>query len=190
MTITNQHLKPLGESKYLKPARLCFTRDGVQKEWEIIQAHDSVAILLYHQDNHSFILVHQFRPAVSMRHPEGFTYELCAGLVDKQLDELTIAKEEIFEECGFDVPKTQIQRITSFHTAVGFAGSKQTLFYAEIDESMRTHEGGGVEGEIIDVVEMPIADARTFMFDESKVKTPGLMFAFLWWFDRHPQNKP
>ena len=44
----------------------------------------------------------------------GVTYELCAGIVDKAASLKQIAKEEIFEECGYDVPLEQIEKITSY----------------------------------------------------------------------------
>lgn len=45
----------------------------------------------------------------------GVTYELCAGLVDKpNLSLEEIARQEILEECGYDVPVTKLRRITSY----------------------------------------------------------------------------
>lgn len=45
----------------------------------------------------------------------GVTYELCAGLVDKpDLSLEEIARQEILEECGFDVPVTKLRKITSY----------------------------------------------------------------------------
>ncbi len=64
-------------------------------------------------------------------------------------------KEEIFEDCGYMVLASDIQRITSVHSAVGFAGSKQTLFYVEVDESLHVSSGGGIENELIEVIELP-----------------------------------
>ena len=63
-----------------------------------------------------------------MTHPEHlFTYELCAGIVDKTVPLKQIAKEEIDEECGYDVPLERIEKITSFFTTVGISGAKQHL---------------------------------------------------------------
>lgn len=48
----------------------------------------------------------------------GVTYELCAGLVDKpdiSLEE--IARQEVLEECGYDVPASKLKRITSYRSA-------------------------------------------------------------------------
>jgi len=174
-------LKPLREPKYIKSALATYRQDGIEKEWEVVEAHDSVAILIYHREKDVFILVSQFRPAVYMNNRDGRTVELCAGIVDKTLPLVQIAVEEIEEECGYSVPLEEIERVTAFHTSVGFAGSRQTLYYAEVEEKMKVSEGGGIEGEVIEVVELPTNELESFIFDESIAKTPGLMFAFMWW---------
>ena len=44
----------------------------------------------------------------------GITLELCAGIVDKSCDLIEIAKSEVLEECGYDVPLSCLQKITTF----------------------------------------------------------------------------
>lgn len=47
----------------------------------------------------------------------GVTYELCAGLVDKpNLSLEEIARQEVLEECGYDVPASKLKRITSYRS--------------------------------------------------------------------------
>ena len=181
-----EKITPCDNPKFIKPQRLFYTQDGKSKSWEIVQTHDSVAILLYHESEDAFILVKQFRPAVFLKNEDGYTYELCAGLIDKADKSIeTIAKEEILEECGYAVEEKDLLRITSFFTAVGFAGGEQTLFFARVDESMHQNSGGGIDDEMIEVVNLSLKDARRFMFDETKVKTPGLLFAFMWFFEHY-----
>ena len=123
-----------------------------------------------------------FTPASS-----GVTYELCAGVVDSESSYEQITKEEILEECGYDVPLNCIEKITSYHSSVGVSGSYQTLFYAEVTDEMLVSGGGGsaAEGEMIDVVYIPVEDLQTFAFDETKKKTPSVVLAVLWFL----QNK-
>ncbi len=178
-------LEPLTHPKYIKAKLVTFRHNGVLRDWEVADTFDSVAILLYHKDRDAFILVKQFRPAIYLKYRDnGHTYELCAGLVDKEKSLEQIAKEEILEECGYEVDLGSIERITSFNTAVGFAGGRQTLFYAEVNESLQVSDGGGIDDEQIEVIYLPLREARDFMFDESKIKTPGLLFGFMWFFDR------
>ena len=182
-------LQPLEDAKFIKTSFATYEQNGKAKSWEIVEAHDSVAILIYHREKNAFILVKQFRPAVFLNNQDGMTIELCAGIVDKQLSLVEIAMEEIEEECGYRVPVDSIEKITSFHTSVGFAGSKQMLYYVEVDESMKVSEGGGVDDEQIEVVTLAISEAKALIYDESIAKTPGLMFAFMWYFDRRKNHK-
>lgn len=182
--IKNFKLNPLEDPKFITTSLASYEQNKVKKTWEIVHAHDSVAILIYHIDKDAFVLVKQFRPAVYLNNKNGMTVELCAGIVDKELSLAQIAKEEIDEECGYDVPVEKIERLTAFHTSVGFAGSKQTLYYTQVNDSMKVSEGGGVDHEDIEVVYLPVAEAKALIYDESIAKTPGLMFAFMWWFEK------
>ena len=182
--ITDFRLHPLTNPNFIYSYLARYKQNGIEKSWELIKAHDSVSILLYHTQKDSFILVEQFRPAVYNSNKNGITLELCAGIVDKDLSLQEIAQEEIEEECGYKVPLENISKITSFYTSVGFAGSNQVLYYAQIDESMKVSEGGGVDGELIKVVAIPTAEAKEFIYNENIAKSTGLLFAFLWWFDR------
>jgi 8-oxo-dGTP pyrophosphatase MutT (NUDIX family) len=42
----------------------------------------------------------------------GCTLELCAGIVDKNASVEEIARDEIKEECGYDIPAQHLQVIT------------------------------------------------------------------------------
>ncbi|MDQ7085130.1 MAG: NUDIX domain-containing protein [Sulfurovum sp.] len=182
--IQNFQLEPLVNAHFIKTSLARYEQNNQAKTWELIQAHDSVAILIYHRDKEAFIVVKQFRPAVYCNNQNGMTVELCAGIVDKDLSLIEIAKEEIEEECGYAVKVEDMQRITSFHSSVGFAGSKQTLYYAQVDETMKVSEGGGIDSEEIEVITLSISEAKAFIFDESIAKSSGLMFAFMWFFAR------
>ena len=176
-------LEPLVEPNFVHASLVKYEQNGIKKSWEIVKAHDSVAILLYHKEKKSFVLVKQFRPAVYINNNDGLTVELCAGIVDKETSLIQIAKEEIEEECGYSVDVKDIEKITSFYTSVGFAGSTQTLYYAQVSESLKISEGGGIEDEDIEVIFLEVNKAKKFIYNEKIAKTTGLMFAFLWWFE-------
>ena len=183
--IENITLKPCSDSAFVKVERMHYKQDGIEKAWDVAQVHDSVAILIYHKGRDAFVLVKQFRPPVYLKNQEGFTYELCAGIVDKKLSLVEIAQEEIVEETGYEVSCDRIEKITSYYTAVGFAGAKQELYYVQVDDGDKVSEGGGIDVEMIEVVYLPSSDAMAFVFDEDIVKTPGLMFAMSWWERKH-----
>ncbi len=184
MEIHNFSTFPLENPKYVFPVAISYTQNGVEKKWEAVKSHDSVAVLLYHKEKNAFLLVNQFRPPVYLNNKKnGMTYELCAGILDKEISPLHTIQEEIDEECGFNVPIDQIQKITSFYTSVGVSGAHQTIYYTEIDESMKIHHGGGIHDEEIELFYLPVMEAKKFALDEGIPKTPGLIFAFYWFFD-------
>ncbi len=179
--IENLEINELKDTKYIHPIKVTYSQNGISKTWEAVKSHNSVAILLYHTEKKAFLLVKQFRVPVFLNDSsKTFTYELCAGLVDKDKSLEEIAQEEIDEECGYHVDLKDIVKITSFYTNVGISGACQYLFFAKIDESMKIHNGGGVNDEQIEPIFLPIENSDKFIFDESKAKTPGLMFSFLW----------
>ncbi len=177
---------PLGDSRFVKPYSIIYSEDGVDKRWDCVEAHDSVSAVLYHKQKDAFLFVKQFRPSLwHYQHKNGilsgepgYTYELCAGIMDKGLGEERTIIEEILEETGYKA--SSITRITASYTALGFAANRQTLFWAAIDESMKSSSGGGVDGEKIELVFVPKSDIEAFLYDENRVKAPNLMFAINW----------
>jgi UDP-sugar diphosphatase len=177
-------ISELKNPAFIKPILINYSQKGQEKKWEAVLSHDSVSILLYHTTQECFVLVKQLRPAVlNANKTNGDMYELCAGIVDKKLSNKEIAREEILEECGYNVPLEKIQKVSSFYTSVGISGAQQTLYYASIDESMKQTDGGGLVEEEIEVIYLPLKEAKSFMFDEKYQKTPGMMMAFYWFFD-------
>jgi len=184
--ITNFKTSKLTQTQFVHPVKITYLQDGQPRVWEAVKSHDSVSILLYHTQKDAFVLVKQFRPPVYLTDKNFlFTYELCAGIVDKNCSLEQIAKEEIFEECGYEVNIKDIQKISSFFTNVGISGAKQHLYFAKVDDSMKINEGGGIHTEQIELEYLKTSDAKEFLYDESKAKTPGLMFAFMWYFDEY-----
>ena len=176
-------ISELKETKFIHPVKVTYLQNGKSKTWEAVKSHDSVAVLLYHTQKNAFLLVKQFRVPVYLNdNSKTFTFELCAGLVDKDKSLEEIVQEEIDEECGYKVELNDISKITSFYTNVGISGGCQYLFFAKIDESMRIHDGGGINDEQIETFFLSVENSDEFIFDESKAKTPGLMFAFYWFF--------
>lgn len=188
ITISDFKTHPLEETRFVHPVKLTYKQNGKQKAWEAVKSFDSVSVLLYHTQKDCFVLVKQFRPPVYLNDKsKTYTYELCAGIIDKQKPLEVIVQEEIDEECGYAVALESIEKISSFYTNVGVSGAKQHLFFCTIDESMKVHEGGGIHDEYIELEMLPLDKAKAFVFDEEKAKTPGLMFSFYWFFEHKVQ---
>ncbi len=179
--IEDLRISPLKETNYIKPLKVNFTLNGIKKSWEAVRSHDSVAVLLYHKEKESFLFVKQFRVPVYLNDKNiTYTYELCAGLVDKNMTLEEIVSEEIDEECGYKVDIKDIKKITSFFTNVGISGARQYLYFATISQEQKIHSGGGINDEQIELFFLEKNKIDEFIFDESKAKTPGLIFSLYW----------
>ncbi|XP_035212728.1 uridine diphosphate glucose pyrophosphatase NUDT14-like isoform X2 [Stegodyphus dumicola] len=174
--ITNVKIVECDESMYLKPARMLYEQNGIKKSWDLMRIHDSVGIIIFNVTREVLLFVKQFRP--------GMTIELCAGIVDKVQSLAETARDEILEECGYSVPLTSLQRVTSYRSGVGVTGSNQTLFYVEVTDSMKVSQGGGnnYEGEYIEVIEMDLEQAYSLIYDEKVPRPASLMLALMWFF--------
>lgn len=184
--IKDIEIKELGESKYIRPFSIHFVQDGIKRKWDCIKAHDSVSCLLYHTERDAFLFVKQFRPSLWYYQKQnginsdelGISYEFCAGLCDKGLDEKRTMIEEIFEETGYAT--NDVRYITSSFTGLGFSANRQSIFYALIDESMKRGAGGGIDDEKIELCFIGRAKINEFLLDESKPKGAGALFGITW----------
>ncbi|XP_054258065.1 uridine diphosphate glucose pyrophosphatase NUDT14-like isoform X4 [Macrosteles quadrilineatus] len=200
--ISNVSVSKTVESKYVKPLSIDYTQNGVKKRWDLIQTHSSVSIIIFNTSRKVLVFVKQFRPAVwynsipfqdrsnpidTEKYPAslGITLELCAGIIDKDKSIEEIAREEVLEECGYDVPLKNLKQIKKYRGAVGFAGEQQTLFYAEVTDDMKVGGGGGLaeEGEFIEVVEMGLLETKQLL-DSGDLENspPEFLFALMWLF--------
>ena len=191
------------EPKYLKPICIRYRINNKLIDWEAVENHDSVFILIRNVDRDTFVLVKQFRAAIyaskyfhqnskTVGHlsnekldlKEGEALELCAGLCDKTGKTIEeCASEEVFEETGYSVKASDLKRVTSVMSAsrVGIG----TIFYVEVKNEQKMSSGGGLdsEGESILVEEVPcVSFAKSVINDtESKISTNlALKFACSW----------
>ncbi|XP_063097315.1 uridine diphosphate glucose pyrophosphatase NUDT14 isoform X1 [Cavia porcellus] len=200
---------PCPSSIYLCPLRLHYRQNGAQKSWDFMKTHDSVAILLFNSSRKSLVLVRQFRPAVYAGEIErcfpgslvalaqdgppellpalpgsaGVTVELCSGLVDQPgLSLEQVACKEAWEECGYCLAPSDLRRVATYRSGVGLTGSSQTMFYAEVTDAQQSGPGGGLaeEGELIEVVHLPLDGAQAFAEDPDIPKTLSVIFGISW----------
>uniref|UniRef100_A0AC34FHA7 Nudix hydrolase domain-containing protein n=1 Tax=Panagrolaimus sp. ES5 TaxID=591445 RepID=A0AC34FHA7_9BILA len=118
----------------------------------------------------------------------GETIELCAGLMDKpSKNPLQTIREEIIEECGYNVAEDNIKLIKRYISSISISGSHQHLFYAEVDDSMKISEGGGnaSEGEFISKVFMTIEEVKEYLEKDTVNSPPGFLYAVKWFLDQY-----
>ena len=169
------------KGKFLELKEVFYRYKNKNKRWEVCSSMNSVSALIYDKDLDSIILVKQFRLPVYLKNNDGFAYELCAGLCDKDKSNIEIAREEILEECGYDVESSRLSKITSTWASVGSNAARQEIFYVEVTQKDKVNEGGGLEDEDIEVVAIKSNEIEKFIFDENIVLTPGGKLALMWW---------
>ena len=120
---------------------------------------DGVALLLFNRALGTVVLTRQFRfPAYANGLADGMLVEACAGLLDNEAPEVAIQRE-VQEETGFAVRKPR--KVFEAYMSPGSVTEKLHFFVAEYEPGDRIRTGGGLEGEgeDIEVIEMPLAEA-------------------------------
>lgn len=126
---------------------------------EVYDRGNGAAILLYNSSQKTVILTRQFRlPSYLNGNKTGMMIEVCAGLLDKDHPEQCIIRETE-EETGYRVSK--VQKVFETFMSPGAVTEILYLFVGEYDETMKVHEGGGLdaEQEHIEVMELPFDEA-------------------------------
>ncbi|XP_037885823.1 uridine diphosphate glucose pyrophosphatase NUDT14-like [Glossina fuscipes] len=196
------------DSAYVKTFRLHYIQNGKEKSWDALKVHDSVSIVIFNTTRQKLVFVKQFRPLVyhsivtsnggdvanvdlgKFPIELGVTLEICAGTVDKDKSWREIAREEILEECGYDVPVDQLEEIFSYRCGVGTQGSKQIMYYCEVTDNQKKSPGGGVGDEIIDVVEYSVDEARAMVYQKGNINgPPSFLLGVLWFLMNKRSNK-
>lgn len=120
---------------------------------------NGATILLYEPDALTVLLVRQFRyPAYVNGHPDGMLLETPAGLLDGDAPEAAI-RREAEEETGVRVG--EVTPLFELFMSPGSVTERVAFFAAPYRAADRVGDGGGVadEGEQIEVVELPLAEA-------------------------------
>jgi GDP-mannose pyrophosphatase NudK len=134
-------------------------RDG---SWETQsrEAYDrgnGATILLYDAARRTVVLTRQFRlPTYVNGNASGMLIEACAGLLDADEPETCIAREA-FEETGYEIRNPR--KVMQAYMSPGSVTEILHFFVAEYSRAQRTSEGGGVEEEDIEVMELSFDDA-------------------------------
>lgn len=143
-------------------------RDGaVQRLVREVYDHGNAAALLLHDPKRdTVLLVRQFRYPPMLNGDQPDLLEVCAGLLDPGDDHPEqAAAREALEETGH-APRA-IRHVCDAYMSPGSLTEKVSLFIGNYDETTRRHAGGGIvaEGEDIELVELPMAEALAMIGD-------------------------
>ncbi|VEN46782.1 unnamed protein product [Callosobruchus maculatus] len=195
-------------SKFIKSCTMEFIQNGKKLCCNLHDIHNSVSVLIYNITRNRFVFVRQFRPAVyyesihpkdrkpnveidTLKYPpeKGITLEFCSGIVDKKIPIRDIAKDEILEECGYEVPSESLLKIGNCRSGAEYHGSYQSIMYCEVNDEMRVSQGGGVGTEMIEVVEMSLDQVKQYITKEHVNSPPGFLFGIYWFLYNKRNNK-
>lgn len=138
-------------------------RDGqvVQHKREVYDRGNGATVLLYNSQKQSVVLVRQFRIATWVNgNADGMLIETCAGLLDSDEPEECVRKEAI-EETGFEVG--EVRKLFELFMSPGGVTELIHFFIAEYNDTQRANDGGGVDDEEIEVLELPYHRALEMM---------------------------
>lgn len=129
-----------------------------------VHSHGHVAALLpVDPARHMGTLVRQFRPAPFLEDEEAWTLEMPAGLLDHEPPQ-DCASREAGEETGLQV--RELRSLGAIWPSAGSLVERIHLFWAAYDgPPPARHAGLEEEAEMIEVVELPLAEIRAMCID-------------------------
>ena len=148
-------------------------REKVIQTREAYDRGNGATILLYNTENKTVILTRQFRlPTFINGNESGMMIEAIAGLLDEDNPEDCI-RRETEEETGYKI--TDVKKIFETYMSPGSVTEILYFFIGAYSNDMKVNEGGGIDGENIEVMEVEfeaalemvksgaIKDAKTIM---------------------------
>lgn len=123
---------------------------------QVIERGDASAVLIYRTDRQTFLLVRQLR-VPTVRHGEPFLTEIVAGIIDPGETPEQAARREVEEEVGFR--PTRLEFVAPMFGSPGGLSEKVWIYVAHVDAAHRVSEGGGIEDEELEMVELPYEEA-------------------------------
>lgn len=159
VTILNSEI--LSDNWYtLKKITFNYTLRNGQVKTQSREAYDrgnGSTILLYNKETRKVVLTRQFRlPTYINGNHSGFLIEACAGLLDADNPEDCI-RRETEEETGYKIK--EVRKIFEAYMSPGSVTEILHFFVAAYSKDMKANNGGGIDGEDIEVLEFDFDQA-------------------------------
>jgi nudix-type nucleoside diphosphatase (YffH/AdpP family) len=163
-----EDVKVLSDDRYVL-SKVTFSYRRNDGAWQrssrnVYDRGNGAAILLYNLAQKSVVLTRQFRMPAYMGGYRELLIEAAAGLLDDASPEDRI-RAETEEETGYRVQ--DVRKIYATFMSPGSVTETLHLFVAAYDAKAKAGDGGGLEdeGEDIEVLELPFAQALAMMTD-------------------------
>jgi len=155
--VTIKSVEPCPSPRFSKASLITAERNGKEFTWEMIRKPDTVHVLVLNTTTDKLLYVKQVRVPVLANDPDskGEVIECCAGLMDKKDKSIRqTVLEEIEEELGYNAKDYNLWFIKTIKSGVGSSGSDAHLWFATVTDEEKISEGGGVDVEDIEIVEV------------------------------------
>jgi nudix-type nucleoside diphosphatase (YffH/AdpP family) len=139
--------------------------EWVTEQRETYDRGNGATILVYDPVRGTVLLTRQFRyPVYVNGHPDGRLIEAAAGLLDDD-DPETAIRREASEELGVELGP--LEHVFDVYMSPGSVTERVHFYAAPFTPADRTGAGGGLaeDGEDIEVLELPFADALAMVAD-------------------------
>lgn len=145
---------------------------------EIHDHGNAATILLYDPARKSTIMVRQLRVPPIVNGDDGFLIETPAGLLDGD-DPTSAIIREAMEETGYRIDRAEY--LFDAYMSPGAVTERVSFFAAEIDVTVQSGKGGGLEdeGEDIEILEIPLAKAYA-MIGSGKIADGKTIMLLQW----------
>jgi GDP-mannose pyrophosphatase NudK len=131
--------------------------ERVEQTREAYDRGNGATIMLYNKENSTVILTKQFRlPTFINGNEDGMMIEAIAGLLDADNPEDCI-RRETEDETGYKV--SDVRKIFETYMSPGSITEILYFFIGAYTKEMKINEGGGIDGENIEVMELKFEDA-------------------------------
>lgn len=131
--------------------------------------HPGAVMVLAFSDERTIVLERQFRYAVDQH-----LIELPAGKLEAGEDPLEAAQRELREECGYVAGSWK--HLNTIHPCVGYADERIEFYLArDLRQVGRLLD----DGEFLDVLHVPVADAVTWI-REGRITDVKALMGILW----------
>ena len=130
--------------------------DGREIAREIEDHGRAVCVLPYDPERRTALLVRQTRAPMLHAAHEARSLEAIAGLIDEGEEPDASVRREALEEAGLIL--TALEHVTRAWTMPGLSTERMDVFLARYSPPDRQGSGGGIAGESIEVVELPLHD--------------------------------
>lgn len=130
---------------------------------EVYDRGNGATLLLYNVEQKSVLLIRQFRiPTYLNGNSDGLLIETIAGLLDNSAPEDCVRREAM-EETGFEVG--EVTKVFEAYMSPGGVTEIIHFFVAPYTNSQKKSDGGGIEDEDIEVLELPFQQALDMIRD-------------------------